>query len=94
MYQQQQIMHVQKMILYPKPQAEEHASNDLRDQVTHFDASCDLVNALCGARRCKEVYYLLVNWMCFEEGHDETREPPGRVLEDMPGIHEDYLHSS
>lgn len=36
---------------------------------------------------------MLVSWMGFQEGQDNTWEPLELVVEDMVEILEDYLHS-
>lgn len=37
---------------------------------------------------------MMVSWLGFEQEPEETWKPLTRVMEDIPGIPEDYLYSS
>lgn len=92
---QHHVVHAQRTISYPSTGFGEQALNELKEQAVHYDSSYHLVDDIRGMNKQeKREYEMLVCWLGFEEGKEETWEPVARVMEDMSGILEDFLHSA
>lgn len=76
------------MISYLVSNIADHASQELRKQTAHYEASYHLVDSTREVRKRKMEIEVLVIDQRFEECTEKTLEPPERVMEDMHGIME------
>lgn len=85
--------HAQRLVPYPITPTTEQTSKELKQQATYYDMMTQIVDRIKGVRKRKGKYELLVAWMGYEEG-DNTWEPIETMLEDIPGVVEDYMYTA
>lgn len=88
------VAHAQRMLPYPAARRGEQASIELKKQAEHYDTQYHLVESICGVRERDDKFEVLVRWLGFEEGNNETWEAFDEMKDDLPGVTEDFLYSA
>lgn len=87
-------VHAQRVMPYPITKSAEQTSEELKHQVLHFDPGYHLVDGIVGICNCKVELELLIKWSGLEGDVDRMWEPLNTIQEDVPGVLEDFIHTS
>lgn len=90
----QQTVHAQRMIPYPISRNATMISEELKQQATYYDTNFHLVQEICDIRERRGEFQVLIRWAGLDEDEDRTWEPIRQIRDDLPGVLEDYLHTS
>lgn len=90
---QRTTVHAQHIVPYPVTMQGEQASKELKHQAANYDEAFHSVDGIEEVRNRRGDYELLFLWLGFEED-DKTWEPLNTMMQDVPGVVEDYLYSA
>lgn len=86
--------HAQRLVPYPITTRTKQALLELKQQAADYDTTYHLVDVIKGVRKRGREFEVLVKWLGFDADQDETWEPVGTMKDDLPGMLEDFLHTS
>lgn len=85
--------HAKRLLPYPTLWKIQQTFKELRQEETYYETTMQTVDHIKGVRKQKGKYEVLVAWLGYERC-DDTWEPIGAMIEDVPGIVEDYRYSA
>lgn len=91
--QYKMIAHAQRLIPYPVTSKQIQASKELQQQAIYYETMTHIVKEIRGVRERDGEYEVLVEWLGCERS-DDTWEPVQVMVEDVPGLVQDYLYTA
>lgn len=89
-----EVVHARRLHLYRSDMDGKQVHPKLLQAAEHYESRYETAEALKGIRDRDGNIEVLVEWSGLPDESDFTWEPIARIFEDLPGMLEDFLHSS